>query len=68
MIYIYMYRHMYISIYALHCITSFPPGSSHGVMILWTVAALACLMGLHLVASVGGGDMLPGRNYRLDSS
>ncbi|CAJ1393911.1 unnamed protein product [Effrenium voratum] len=28
-----------------------------GIMILWLVAALACLMGLHLVGSVGGGDM-----------
>jgi len=28
-----------------------------GVFILWAVAALACWMGVHLVASVGGGDM-----------
>lgn len=28
-----------------------------GVVLLWVVAALACAMGLHLVASVGGGDM-----------
>jgi len=28
-----------------------------GKVTLWVVAALACLMGLHLVASVGGGDM-----------
>eukprot|EP00931_Biecheleriopsis_adriatica_P074012 TRINITY_DN481_c0_g3_i1.p1 TRINITY_DN481_c0_g3~~TRINITY_DN481_c0_g3_i1.p1 ORF type:complete len:850 (-),score=244.40 TRINITY_DN481_c0_g3_i1:271-2466(-) len=28
-----------------------------GVVLLWAVAALACAMGLHLVASVGGGDM-----------
>jgi len=27
------------------------------MMILWGVAALACWMGVHLVASVGGGDM-----------
>jgi len=33
------------------------PGSEHGVLNLWLVAILACLMGLHLVASVGGGDM-----------
>jgi len=33
------------------------PGNEHGVMDLWLVAILACLMGLHLVASVGGGDM-----------
>merc|ERR1719472_189572 len=26
-------------------------------LILWAVAALACWMGVHLVASVGGGDM-----------
>mmetsp|Transcript_14165 Transcript_14165/g.33630 ORF Transcript_14165/g.33630 Transcript_14165/m.33630 type:complete len:1502 (+) Transcript_14165:67-4572(+) len=32
-------------------------GGSHGVVLLWAVAALACVMGLHLVASVGGGDM-----------
>ena len=32
-------------------------------MNLWLVAILACLMGLHLVASVGGGDML--RGYKL---
>eukprot|EP00913_Durusdinium_trenchii_P009444 g8877.t1 len=32
-------------------------GCEHGTLILWFVAALACLMGLHLVASVGGGDM-----------
>mmetsp|Transcript_58128 Transcript_58128/g.94475 ORF Transcript_58128/g.94475 Transcript_58128/m.94475 type:complete len:1031 (-) Transcript_58128:2-3094(-) len=28
-----------------------------GVLILWLVAALACVMGVHLVGSVGGGDM-----------
>jgi len=28
-----------------------------GILILWLVAALACWMGVHLVASVGGGDM-----------
>ncbi|CAJ1358097.1 unnamed protein product [Effrenium voratum] len=33
------------------------PDEKHGVLILWIVGALACLMGLHLVASVGGGDM-----------
>ena len=33
------------------------PGCEHGILNLWVVAALACLMGLHLVASVGGGDM-----------
>merc|ERR1719161_198510 len=27
------------------------------LLILWLVAALACWMGVHLVASVGGGDM-----------
>merc|ERR1719498_2003751 len=27
------------------------------LLILWVVAALACWMGVHLVASVGGGDM-----------
>merc|ERR1719387_3329067 len=27
------------------------------IIILWLVAALACWMGVHLVASVGGGDM-----------
>jgi len=27
------------------------------LLILWAVAALACWMGVHLVASVGGGDM-----------
>jgi len=27
------------------------------MLILWAVAALACWMGVHLVASVGGGDM-----------
>jgi len=27
------------------------------VLILWVTAALACWMGVHLVASVGGGDM-----------
>jgi len=27
------------------------------ILILWAVAALACWMGVHLVASVGGGDM-----------
>jgi len=27
------------------------------ICILWAVAALACWMGVHLVASVGGGDM-----------
>eukprot|EP00931_Biecheleriopsis_adriatica_P074010 TRINITY_DN481_c0_g1_i1.p1 TRINITY_DN481_c0_g1~~TRINITY_DN481_c0_g1_i1.p1 ORF type:complete len:1061 (-),score=302.26 TRINITY_DN481_c0_g1_i1:93-3062(-) len=30
---------------------------SFGILLLWIVAALACAMGLHLVASVGGGDM-----------
>lgn len=29
----------------------------YGVLILWVVAVLSLLMGLHLVASVGGGDM-----------
>eukprot|EP00434_Breviolum_minutum_P017615 symbB.v1.2.015548.t1/scaffold1164.1/size134582/3 len=28
-----------------------------GIIILWLVAALACVMGVHLVGSVGGGDM-----------
>merc|ERR1719436_1472933 len=28
-----------------------------GKVVLWSTAALACIMGLHLVASVGGGDM-----------
>jgi len=28
-----------------------------GELLLWAVAALACAMGMHLVASVGGGDM-----------
>jgi NAD(P) transhydrogenase len=28
-----------------------------GLLILWGVALLACWMGVHLVASVGGGDM-----------
>jgi len=28
-----------------------------GELLLWVVAALACAMGLHLVGSVGGGDM-----------
>jgi NAD/NADP transhydrogenase beta subunit len=28
-----------------------------GIVILWSIAALACWMGVHLVASVGGGDM-----------
>lgn len=28
-----------------------------GFCILWAVAGLACVMGVHLVASVGGGDM-----------
>ncbi|CAL1158641.1 unnamed protein product [Cladocopium goreaui] len=32
-------------------------GDPCGSLILWVVAILACLMGLHLVASVGGGDM-----------
>eukprot|EP00435_Cladocopium_sp_Y103_P056028 s1260_g18.t1 len=32
-------------------------GDPCGTLILWVVAILACLMGLHLVASVGGGDM-----------
>ena len=32
-------------------------GDPCGTLILWLVAVLACLMGLHLVASVGGGDM-----------
>ena len=36
-------------------------GDAHGTLILWTVAVLACLMGLHLVASVGGGDMHLGK-------
>jgi NAD(P) transhydrogenase len=27
------------------------------MLILWAIAALACWMGVHLVASVGGGDM-----------
>merc|ERR1719163_1930694 len=27
------------------------------ILILWVVAGLACWMGVHLVASVGGGDM-----------
>eukprot|EP00933_Yihiella_yeosuensis_P031185 TRINITY_DN24742_c0_g1_i1.p1 TRINITY_DN24742_c0_g1~~TRINITY_DN24742_c0_g1_i1.p1 ORF type:complete len:460 (-),score=86.18 TRINITY_DN24742_c0_g1_i1:138-1394(-) len=29
----------------------------YGVTLLWAVAAISCVMGLHLVASVGGGDM-----------
>jgi NAD(P) transhydrogenase len=28
-----------------------------GCMLLWGVAALACVLGVHLVGSVGGGDM-----------
>jgi NAD(P) transhydrogenase len=28
-----------------------------GKIVLWSTAGLACIMGLHLVASVGGGDM-----------
>jgi len=28
-----------------------------GIALLWVVAILACAMGVHLVASVGGGDM-----------
>jgi len=30
---------------------------AYGVLLLWVVAALACVMGVHLVGSVGGGDM-----------
>jgi len=36
----------------------FTTGSvSNGVAILWGVGVLACVMGVHLVGSVGGGDM-----------
>jgi len=31
--------------------------SETNMLILWAIAALACWMGVHLVASVGGGDM-----------
>jgi len=38
------------------CLILFGNGAT-GVCILWLVALLACLMGIHLVGSVGGGDM-----------
>lgn len=42
----------------LYLIYDFLGSSGHyGIFLLWVVAALACLMGVHLVGSVGGGDM-----------
>eukprot|EP00439_Symbiodinium_sp_Y106_P053218 s4114_g7.t1 len=42
----------------LYLIYDFLGSSGHyGIFLLWVVAALACVMGVHLVGSVGGGDM-----------
>jgi len=37
--------------------TPFSEAGGTGKLVHWIVAGLSCLMGLHLVASVGGGDM-----------
>jgi NAD(P) transhydrogenase len=47
-----------LSAFIMLCFVYFTSTStSLNVLILWLVAALACWMGVHLVASVGGGDM-----------
>lgn len=66
----YIWCHVYILIMrvftglewcCLQCFYLPMAGEQHGTLILWFVAILACLMGLHLVASVGGGDMCLGQ-------
>eukprot|EP00933_Yihiella_yeosuensis_P025459 TRINITY_DN1976_c0_g1_i4.p1 TRINITY_DN1976_c0_g1~~TRINITY_DN1976_c0_g1_i4.p1 ORF type:complete len:1035 (+),score=281.61 TRINITY_DN1976_c0_g1_i4:71-3175(+) len=47
---------LFLFIYLVYAFLTTSEGET-GLMILWAVALLASLMGLHLVASVGGGDM-----------
>eukprot|EP00933_Yihiella_yeosuensis_P025462 TRINITY_DN1976_c0_g1_i7.p1 TRINITY_DN1976_c0_g1~~TRINITY_DN1976_c0_g1_i7.p1 ORF type:complete len:1052 (+),score=265.28 TRINITY_DN1976_c0_g1_i7:59-3157(+) len=47
---------LFLFIYLMYAFLTAGEGT-YGVVLLWSVAALACVMGLHLVGSVGGGDM-----------
>eukprot|EP00913_Durusdinium_trenchii_P002714 g2512.t1 len=46
---------LFLFIYFIYAFLNSP--GAGGVLILWLVAILACVMGVHLVGSVGGGDM-----------